>query len=263
MGEISLNKLECFNNYNLSFFRNRINVELKDIIQKNISVLISAYNTSKYIEECLDSVYNQCYNGEYEVILGIDGCEETLKKVNEIKHKYSNLKCYYSKKNVGKYIISNSLIFKSKYDIITIFDSDDIMLNNHLEYNHSLLKTRENSFVISRGRDVQIGNSTTGSEYNMEGVIFIDKNIILSLNGFREYRCACDTDLMTRLYRKGVFSIRSNVSTFNRRIHKDSLTNIGEYSYGSSYRTRVWGIMSSSRDIKIDNMITTDIELID
>jgi glycosyltransferase involved in cell wall biosynthesis len=263
MGEISLNKLECFNNYNLSFFRNRINVELKDIIQKNISVLISAYNTSKYIEECLDSVYNQCYNGEYEVILGIDGCEETLKKVNEIKHKYSNLKCYYSKKNVGCYIMLNSLILKSKGDIITIFGSDDIMLNNHLEYNHSLLKTRENSFVISRGRDVQIGNSTTGSEYNMDGIIFVDRSVILGLNGFREYRCACDSDLIRRLRRKGYSLINSNVSTFNRRIHKDSLTNIGEYSYGSSYRTRVWGIMSSSRDIKIDNMITTDIELID
>jgi len=237
--------------------------EIKDVIQKNISVLISAYNTSKYIEECLDSVYNQCYNGEYEILLGIDGCEETLKKVKEIKYKYSNLKCYYSKKNVGCYIMLNSLILKSKCDTITIFGSDDIMLNNHLEYNHSLLKTRENSFVISRGRNFKMENGRVESEGNMEGVIFIDKNIILSLNGFREYRCACDTDLMMRLYRKGVFSMISNVSTYNRRMHEDSLSNVSEYKGGSPYRTNVWNIMSRSWDIKIDNMITTDIELID
>jgi hypothetical protein len=157
----------------------------------------------------------------------------------------------------------NSLILKSKCDTITIFGSDDIMLNNHLEYNHSLLKTRENSFVISRGRNFKMENGRVVSEGNMEGVIFIDKNIILSLNGFREYRCACDTDLMMRLYRKGVFSMISNVSTYNRRMHEDSLSNVSEYKGGSPYRTRVWGIMSSSRDIKIDNMITTDIELID
>ena len=58
-----------------------------------ISICISAWKTQKYIEECLDSVYNQTWfkdHDEWEVIIGIDGCEETLKKINEIKQLYND-----------------------------------------------------------------------------------------------------------------------------------------------------------------------------
>lgn len=48
-----------------------------------VSICVSAYKASDYIKECLDSINGQTYfnkNKNYEVIVGIDGCEETLEK---------------------------------------------------------------------------------------------------------------------------------------------------------------------------------------
>jgi hypothetical protein len=59
-----------------------------DIMKKPISVIIAAYNADKFIEECLDSVFNQTYfvdNEYYEVLVGVDGCEKTLDKLKMIQ----------------------------------------------------------------------------------------------------------------------------------------------------------------------------------
>ena len=58
---------------------------------KGVSICISAWKAQEYIEECLDSIYSQSWfknHNEWEVLIGIDGCVDTLKKMNEIKHKY-------------------------------------------------------------------------------------------------------------------------------------------------------------------------------
>ena len=68
-----------------------------------VSIIISAYKASEFIEECLDSILGQSTSIRYEVILGVDGCKDTLDKIKSILYKYRslNIKLYYSKKNVG------------------------------------------------------------------------------------------------------------------------------------------------------------------
>ena len=69
-------------------------------MKKGVSVILTAWNTQDYIEECLDSVYKQSFfkkNDNYEVLLGIDGCEKTLNKVKGIISKYPGLKVFYFK----------------------------------------------------------------------------------------------------------------------------------------------------------------------
>lgn len=47
---------------------------------EGVSIIITAYDTANYIEECLDSVYAQTWCKkveEWEVLVGIDHCEKT------------------------------------------------------------------------------------------------------------------------------------------------------------------------------------------
>ena len=92
----------------------------------DVSVLIPAWKTAEYIEECLDSVYKQ---RPLEILVGVDGCQETLDKLLEIKYKYPNLKVFWSEENVGCYLIRNSLFRESVGNKIIFFDSDDIMMD--------------------------------------------------------------------------------------------------------------------------------------
>jgi glycosyltransferase involved in cell wall biosynthesis len=57
-----------------------------------VSVIIPIYNEEKYIEKCLDSVLNQDYKGEVEIIL-VDGgsTDRTLDIVRNYINKYDNI----------------------------------------------------------------------------------------------------------------------------------------------------------------------------
>ena len=84
-----------------------------------ITIYITAYKAKDFLKECLDSISNQTYfinNPNYEILLGIDGCEETLEFAKTIMEKYNNLRILMMNKNCGTYITSNTLIKEAKYD---------------------------------------------------------------------------------------------------------------------------------------------------
>jgi len=96
--------------------------------KKKYSIVIPAYNCVDYIEQCLDSIEKQTYfkkNNEFEVLVGVDGCQKTLSKILKIKHKYRNLRVFEFGTNKGCYVTLNSLILASNYDNICIFGADD------------------------------------------------------------------------------------------------------------------------------------------
>lgn len=234
-----------------SFYRNRSQEEDK-VVKESVSVLISAYKSYDFIEKCLDSISNQDYEGDYEIIVGIDGCKKTLKKLNEIKHKYKNFSYYYSNKNVGKYIISNSLILKAKHDIITIFDSDDVMYNNHLSYNIDLLKYNAN-FVTA----LAVIMTEKPQVKKTYGIIFLNKKTILELNGYHKYRCGCDSGLINRLKKYGLILTISDKPTMNRCYYDNNLTRSKKYGMNSKYRNNVWGKMKNEKSPILKEMKTT------
>jgi cellulose synthase/poly-beta-1,6-N-acetylglucosamine synthase-like glycosyltransferase len=101
-----------------------------------ISIIITAYKAVKYIKETLDSILNQIWfniNDNWEILLGVDGCDETLNYLHSIRKNYKNLRIFMMKKNKGTYITSNTMMSIAKYDYLLRFDSDDIMNPNLIE----------------------------------------------------------------------------------------------------------------------------------
>ena len=66
---------------------------------KNVSVIVPAYNSSIYIEKCLDSLVNQSLEN-IEIIL-IEDCstDNTKEIIKEYEKKYDNIKVIYNKVN--------------------------------------------------------------------------------------------------------------------------------------------------------------------
>jgi len=67
----------------------------------------------------------------YEILIGIDGCEKTLNKVRQIMVNYHNVYVYNMSSNMGTFVTANTLISISKYDKIMRFDSDDFFIDQN------------------------------------------------------------------------------------------------------------------------------------
>ena len=160
-----------------------------------ISIIITAYQSQKYIEECLDSIENQTYfknNNNFEVLVGVDACRSTLNKLFEIRHKYRNLRIFMMKENKGTYVTTNTLLDLIKYDNIIRFDSDDVMLphmvNEIMQYyrNNDIIKFSYYKYKNQSQRIPEAGKSTRLSE----GAIFYKKRVIELTGGYRNWICA-------------------------------------------------------------------------
>lgn len=223
-------------------------------MKKSISVILSAHQEQYFIEECLDSINNQTYfkdYDDYEILLGIDGCEETKNKVLEIKDKYKNLRVFWFEDNNGPYLVFNTLISKSKYDVISIFGADDTMFDDFIEYNIKFLN--DNNFIRTRCTNYRHPNrNDVIVDYNTDGIILVFKEKVLNINGYRNWRCGGDTDLRKRLFLMGYKIINTPKVKFWRRIHDKSLTNSGEYVIGSPYRKNIQSIIDNNTNQFID-----------
>lgn len=100
-----------------------------------ICVIIPIYNSEKYLNECLESVFNQTYS-QYDVFLIDDESTDNSLKICKIyKQKYNN--CYIFKgrhkgpanaRNIG----IDEAFKKKKYSWLAFIDSDDVVSPNYL-----------------------------------------------------------------------------------------------------------------------------------
>lgn len=101
-------------------------------MNKKLSVIIPVYNTSKYIEKCLNSILNQTMNN-IEIIIVNDGStdnsEEVIQKwIDENKNKIE-IK-YFKKENGGLSDARNFGVKKATGEYLTFVDSDDYLDKN-------------------------------------------------------------------------------------------------------------------------------------
>lgn len=189
-----------------------------------ISILIPAYKTQNYIEECLNSIKNQTYlrDVDYEIIVGVDGCQDTLKRVLEIRHNYSNLKVANMKSNGGLFITLNTLLSLATFEHIIKFDSDDIMLPTLIE------EVMGVDADLVRFMYYFYNNSTkTRREWHgfANGVYYVKQKVYDVLGGYQPWKCSADTEFLQRFYQLNIFKeVKLNKRLFLYRQHNNSLT---------------------------------------
>lgn len=119
-----------------------------------ISLIIPVYNSSKYLQECINSCLNQTLQ-EFEIILVDDGSTDSslnILKSNAIQDKRIK---YYSQINSGSCAARNTGLQYANGKYIFYLDSDDAIYPDTLEKLH----------LAIQGKDVAWGNASICDEH--------------------------------------------------------------------------------------------------
>lgn len=102
---------------------------------KKLSIIIPAYNAENYIERCIDSILDQQYNNEIEIIVVNDGSTDSTEGVLEnYCRKYPTIFKIVTKENGGVSSARNAGLDVATGDWIWFCDADDYIVRNGLSY---------------------------------------------------------------------------------------------------------------------------------
>ena len=146
-----------------------------------ISIILPVYNTSSYLEQCLNSIHNQSFK-DYELICVDDGSSdnslEILKKYEKI---IKNCKVIYQE-NQGVATARNVALSNVTGDYIIFIDSDDYIMPNYLErlYNE-ICNTNSDVVICNFYRYYDNLNLRVPVMYKKKSGIYSNHDILKSL----------------------------------------------------------------------------------
>lgn len=115
-----------------------------------VSVIVANHNRADLIEETLESIQGQTYS-HFECLVIDDQSTDNSDSIIQKWIKRDNRFQYYRRPNTikkGANACRNWGFKKSKGELIKFFDSDDIMLPNHLEVSLDHLQRQKLDFVV-------------------------------------------------------------------------------------------------------------------
>ena len=133
-------------------------------MDKKLSIIIPVYNTSQYIEKCLNSILNQSMK-DIEIIIVNDGSTDNSEEIinNWINNNKDQIEVkYFKKENGGLSSARNFGIEQATSKYITFLDSDDYLeekiyknLESYMDQNIDLIKFKmstidENGKIIEK-----------------------------------------------------------------------------------------------------------------
>lgn len=153
-----------------------------------LSIIVPVYNVEKYIEECLESIYNQKIN-DFEVLCIDDrGNDNSIKIVEEFisKNNITNLKIISQTENKGLSEARNLGINNAEGKYICFLDSDDKLEIGGIE--KLLIQAEKENLDIVEGKIIEVFETECNIELetnqdNREKSIIMDgdqyfKNVI-------------------------------------------------------------------------------------
>ncbi len=186
---------------------------------KLFSIIIPVYNAEAYLEECVNSCYNQGFEeADFEIVLINDGStDNSLAKMNGLALKHSNIVCA-SQANKGQGCARNKAIGLAKGKYLFFCDSDDKLMDHSIGKILSLMEKHslEICCSIAKVYDAK-GNSSLG--------LFQPLSLFVVTNGMDAILKGLNFDsVCNKCFLKSFVKI--NQLAFNETIaHEDSLFN--------------------------------------
>jgi len=109
-------------------------------MKDRVSVIIPAYNSSKYLKNAIDSVRNQTFEN-YEIIIVDDGSTDNTRY---LVREYKNDVKYLYQENGGVAKARNTGIMNASGDYLAFLDADDVWLPQKLEMQIECMKYMNN-----------------------------------------------------------------------------------------------------------------------
>lgn len=101
------------------------------VIEHSFSIIVPLYNSSEFMDKCLQSLKAQCYTN-YEVILIDDGSHDNTFELCQVYEKNDNRFHAFTKNNAGQGVARNFGLTNASGDFIIYVDSDDYIEPNTL-----------------------------------------------------------------------------------------------------------------------------------
>ncbi len=112
-----------------------------------VTVIITIYNSEKYLSDCLNSIINQTLK-EIEIICINDGSTDNSLKILNYYKKKDNRIIIFNRKNKGVNSARNLGLKNAKGEFILFFDSDDLLITEALEKLYNLGKYKNLDIIF-------------------------------------------------------------------------------------------------------------------
>ena len=140
-----------------------------------ISVIIPFYNIEGCVGYCLDSVLNQDYQGDYEVICIDDGSTDGTGDALDLYAKKTPALKVHHTDNGGQSRARNYGVQLAAGDYVTFVDGDDVVSPYYLSSLADGLRYGENTMVAGTHRKINFSDAASASWQRPRGVDSIDK----------------------------------------------------------------------------------------
>lgn len=168
-----------------------------------LSIIIPAYNTEIYIQECLESCLTQDIAiQEYEIIIVNDGSTDgTLSIIKEYAEKYPNIYII-NQRNQGVSVAKNAGLLQARGEYIMFVDSDDFITKNSLSTYIKQAYEQDLDLLLSDYELIKLNGKTT-KETNFRKIplpqkIYSGTDILERYYGYHGFMCM-------GLYRRSLF----------------------------------------------------------
>lgn len=202
-----------------------------------VSVVIPAYNASRFIKDAIESVRCQTYNN-LEVIVVDDGStDNTADVVLSIPEKRLTL---LKQLNQGVSAARNNGWQHAKGDFIIFLDSDDVLPRDAVELQVNLALTLKEKEIVCSGHF--LGNKNTISKSELIVCCIFKREILYALGGFDEHlHINEDLDFFWNIKQNDYKIVNSNhIVYLYRFISSISLTKKGRSSDELIYFYEKW-----------------------
>ena len=132
-----------------------------------VSVIIPAYNASKFIREAINSVLNQTYK-DYEIIV-VDGRDGSTDNTREIVAEYGDAVRYFRQENRDLSDARNKGILNSRGKYIAFLDSDDLWFENKLALQVEFLDSHRDVGLVFSDSWFKFYGDVAGKEQHLVG----------------------------------------------------------------------------------------------
>ncbi|CAN5375462.1 glycosyltransferase family A protein [soil metagenome] len=199
------------------------------------SVIIPTYNRKEILIRAIDSLISQT-ELSWEAIIVDDGSDDnTFSHISSYLEKDKRIK-YIRQENAGAALAKNTGIQLATGTFLTFLDSDDEYLATHLQSRKELL-IKNNTVQFLYGGIKIIGSPFVPDRFDNQqkihlddcvigGTFFIERNLLISLKGFKDILIGEDAELFDRLSCSKVIKLKTEQATYvYRKDQSDSVTN--------------------------------------
>jgi glycosyltransferase involved in cell wall biosynthesis len=211
----------------------------------NLSIIIPVYANQTFLIDCINSIKKASFNYNVQIIIGVDGCDQTAKHIKENRERFNGCEVYLFNRNIGCYSVRNNLLRFANSDNIIFFDSDDMMKDIMILMCLSGLK--KSDLISFDFLQFENGTNEYINKSDAHGCFACKKSLFEKYGYFESWICAADSEFRYRLDSKGIKPLHIKEPLFFRRMHTKNLTRSHKYGLHSVQRLHYRAIMEQRK----------------